>query len=207
MQETDADGALAGTDVLGRAGAGLGVNFDVLVEVYQVLDAFIMSILLDHGIDDQLRGTRGVVVGQPDQALVLGIKQILPVLRSLDALALQIILVDHEAQDTLVNAVPVTIRVTVCRGKKVACVLGFIRLEQALARNDIVRIGGAAEPDVCGRIAVLFLDLSLDFTGGQTLILYLDAVQLLEILAGCCQVILLAGAVNDQRTFCLGSVH
>ena len=78
MQEADADDALTGADVLGRAGAGLGVDLNVLVQIDQVLDAFVMAVLLDHGVDDQLGGAGGVVVGQPDQVLVFGLQQILP---------------------------------------------------------------------------------------------------------------------------------
>ena len=46
MQEADADDALTDADVLGRAGAGLRINLDVLVEVYKVLDAFVWIIVL-----------------------------------------------------------------------------------------------------------------------------------------------------------------
>lgn len=46
VQEAQADGALAGADVLGRAGAGLGVDGDVLVEVDEELDAVVVAVLL-----------------------------------------------------------------------------------------------------------------------------------------------------------------
>ena len=44
MKESDSDNALCRSDVLGRTGAGLGVDFDVLVEVYEVLYTFVMTV-------------------------------------------------------------------------------------------------------------------------------------------------------------------
>ena len=63
MQHADADGALTDADGLGGTGAALGVLGDVLVEVHQVLDARIVAVLLDDGVDEQLGRTRRVVVG------------------------------------------------------------------------------------------------------------------------------------------------
>ena len=206
MQEADADDALTGADVLGGAGAGLGVNLNVLVQIDQVLDAFVMAVLLDHGVDDQLGGAGGVVVGQPDQALVLGLEQVGPILRSLKTHALELVGVDHEAKDAGVDAVPVTVSVLVLGLGDVRGVLRLIGLEQTLGRADVVGIGRAAEPDVGRRIAVLFLDLGLHLTGGQTLILDLDAVHLLEVLTGGGEVLLLAGAVDHELALGLGGV-
>ena len=114
MQESDTDDAFACTDVLGRAGAGLRVDLNVLIEIDKILDAFVMSVLLDHCVDNQLGCTGSIIVGQPDESLVLRIEQIFPVLRSFQTFALQFILVDHEAQDSLVDAIPVAVFVTVC---------------------------------------------------------------------------------------------
>ena len=113
MQENDADGALAGAHILGRAGAGLGIHLDVLVQVNQVLDALVMAVLLNHGVDNQLGGAGGVVVGQPDQPLILGLEQVGPVLGGFQVLALQTVHVDHEAQDAGVDAVPQVVGVLV----------------------------------------------------------------------------------------------
>ena len=202
MQEADADDALTGAHVLAGAGAGLGVDLDVLVQIHQILDALVVAVLLDHGVDDQLGGAGGVVVGQPDQILVLVLQQVSPVLRSLDAHAGQLVGVDHEAQDALVDAVPVAILVAVHVAHQVGGVGGIISLQQTLGSADIVRIGGAAEPHVGGRIAVLLLHLALHLTGGQALERGLDAEQILEVLARGGQILLLAGAVDDQ--FALG---
>ena len=166
-----------------------------------------MAVLLDHGVDDQLGGTGGVVVGQPDQTLVFGLQQILPVGGSFQVHTSQLILVDHEAQDALVNAVPVAVGIPVLAAQQVGSVLGLVGFQQTLGSDDVVGVGGAAEPDVSGRIAVLFLDLGLNLTGGQALILHLDAVQLLEMLAGGCQVLFLTGAVDDQFALSLGGVN
>ena len=204
MQEADADDALTGADVLGRAGAGLGVNLNVLVQIDQVLDAFVMAVLLDHGVDDQLGGAGGVIVGQPDQALILGLEQVLPILGSLQAAAGQLVVVDHEAQDALIDAVPAALCVAVHIAGQVRGVLGLIGLQQALGSADIVRIGGAAEPHVGGGVAVFFLDLGLDLAGGQALEGGLDAKDLLEVGAGGGQILLLAGAVHHQLTLGLG---
>ena len=209
MQEADADDALTGAHVLAGAGAGLGVDLDVLVQIHQILDALIVAVLLDHGVDDQLGGAGGVVVGQPDQILVLVLQQVSPVLRSLDAHAGQLVGVDHEAQDALVDAVPVAVLVAVHVAHQMGGVGGVISLQQTLGSADVVRIGGAAEPDVGGRIAVLLLDLALHLAGGQALERGLDAEQILEVLARGGQILLLTGTVDDQLALglCRGALH
>ena len=207
VQEAEADGALAGADVLGRAGAGLGVDGDVLVEVDEELDALVVAVLLDGGVDDQLGRAGGVVVGRPDQALVLLVKKVLEVLRGVDALALKLVLVVHDAEQAGVDAVPVAVGVHVLGLEDVGSVVGLVGLEQALGSRDVVGIGGAAEPDVAGRVAVLLLDLCLDLAGGEALVLDLDTVELLEVVAGGGEVVLLAGAVDDERALFLGGLH
>ena len=62
MQKADADAALPRTHVLGGAGARLRVHRDVLVEVDEVLDAIVQTILLDDGVQHELGGTCGVVI-------------------------------------------------------------------------------------------------------------------------------------------------
>jgi len=165
-----------------------------------------MAVLLDHGVDDQLGGAGGVVVGQPDQALVFGLQQILPVGGRFQVHTSQLILVDHKAQDALVDAVPVAVGVPVLAAQQVGSVLGLVGFQQALSSDNVVGVGGAAEPGVSGRIAVFFLDLGLNLTGGQALILDLDAVQLFKVSAGSCQIVFLAGAVDDQLALGLGCV-
>ena len=201
MQEADADHALAGAHILAGAGAGLGVDLDVLVQVDQILDALVVAVLLDHGVDHQLSGAGGVVVGQPDQALVLVLQQVSPVSGSFQTHTGQLVGVDHEAQNALVNAVPVAVSILVHVVDQVGGVGGRIGLQQTFRSADVVRIGGAAEPDVSGGIAVLLLDLGLHLTGGQTLCVDLDAEQLLEVLAGSGQILFLAGTVDGQLAF------
>ena len=145
-----------------------------------VMPSFRCSFL----VDDELGGAGGVVVGQPDQALILGLEQILPILRGLEAEAGELIGVDHEAEDALVDAEPEIVRMLVHRAGQVSGVDGVIGLQQALGGDDIVGVGRAAEPDVGGGIAVLLFDLGLHLTGGQTLVSGFDAVELLEVLAG-----------------------
>ena len=198
VQEADADHALAGAHVLGGTGAGLGVDVDVLIQIQQVLDALVMAILLNHGVDDQLGRAGGVVVGGPDQALILGLQQIGPVLGRFQTHPVQLVLVDHEAQDALVDAVPVAIRIPVGVAEQVGSVLCLVGHQQTGSSANVVRIGGAAEPDIGGGSAVFFFDFALHLTGGQTLILYFDAVQLFKLFAGYCQIFFLTGTVDDQ---------
>ena len=206
MQEAQADRALAGADVLGRAGAGLGVDLDVLVEVDEELDALVVAVLLDHRVDDELGGAGRVVVGRPDQALVLRIGEVGEVLGRGDAEALDLVLVVHDAQKAGVDAVPVAVGVLVLGVGDVGGVGGLVGLEQALGGHDVVGVGGAAKPDVAGGVAVLLLDLGLDLAGGEALVLDLDAKDLLEVVAGGGEVVLLAGAVDDERALLLGGL-
>ena len=207
MQEADADFALAGAHILGGAGAGLGVNLNVFVQVDQVLDAFVVALLLDHGVDNQLGSAGGVVVGQPDEALILGLEQVVPVLRRFQVQTLQGVLVHHKAQNALVDAVPVAVLVLVLVAYEVGGVLGLIGLQQPLGGGHIVGVGSAAKPDVGGGVAALFLNLGLDLASGQALEGGLDAVKLLELLAGSGQVLFLAGAVDHQLALGLGGVN
>ena len=43
-------------------------------------------------------------------------------------------------------------------------ILCLIGLEETFSCENVIRIGCAAEPDVCGRIASLFLNLCLNLT-------------------------------------------
>ncbi len=203
VQEADTDDTLAGADHLGRAGAGLGVLSDVLVKLLEVLHSLVVSLHLDHSVDDELRGTCGVRVGQHDQALVLRLGQIVPGLGRLDLQALQLLVVDHEAQDALVDAEPVIARILVGLFQKMGSIDRVIFLQKTIGDCLVVRIGGAAEPDVSGGLSVLFLDLCVDFGSGKTLIDRLDSIKLFKVLAGSCQVFFLAGAVDRQGPVCL----
>ena len=206
MQEPEADRALAGADVLGRTGAGLGVDRDVLVEVNEELDALVVAVLLDHRVDDELGGAGRVVVGGPDEALVLRVDEVGEVGRRGDAKALDLVLVVHDAEKAGVDAVPVAVGVLVLGVGDVAGVCGLVGLEQALGGHDVVRVGGAAEPDVTGGVAVLLLNFGLDLARGEALVLDLDAKDLLEVVAGGRKVVLLAGAVDDEGALLLGGL-
>ena len=201
MQEADADDALARTHVLGRAGAGLGINFDVLVEVYEILDAFIVALELDHQVGDQLRRTGGLVVGKPDQAFIFRLEQIIPGLRRIQPEAGQLVGVHHEAQKARVDPIPVAVGVFIHVLRQVGSVNGLIGLQQALGSGIVIGVVRAAEPDVGRGLAILFFDLGRHFAGGQALEARLDAIELLEVLAGSGQIGLLAGAVNHELTF------
>src|SRR5699024_8819348 len=113
----------------------------------------------DHGVDDQLGGAGGVGVGHPDQALVFGLEQVVPVLGGFQAQARELLGVAHEAQDALVDAVPAAVLVAVHVAQQVAGVDGLVGLKQALGDGLVIGIGRAAEPHVRAGIAVLFLDL------------------------------------------------
>ena len=62
MQKADADDALAGAHVLGGTRARLCVHRDVLVEIDEVLNAIVQTVLLDDGVQHELGGTCGVVI-------------------------------------------------------------------------------------------------------------------------------------------------
>ena len=203
MQEADADHALADADLLGRAGAGLRVLRDVLVQLHEVLHGLVVALELHHGVDDQLRGAGGVRVGHPDQALVFRLEQIVPALGGLKAQALQLLGVDHEAQDALVNAVPVAVRIAVHVRGQIGGVGRLIAHQQAGLGALVVRVGRAAEPDVAGRVARFLSDLRLHLAGGQTLIVGLDAIKLLKVLGCGSQIRLLAGTIDDQLALLL----
>jgi len=64
-------------------------------------------------------------------------------------------------------------------------------VQEALGGQAVIGVIGAAEPDVGGGLAVLLLDLGGNLTGGQALIGGLDAVELLEVLAGSSKIFLL----------------
>ena len=162
MQEADADDTLTGANILGGAGAALGVNFDVLIEVNQILDALIVAVHLDHGIEDQLGSTGGIVVGHPNETLVLFLEQIGPILGGFQTHAGQLIGIDHEAQDPLIDTIPVTIGIAVHGLEQVLGVGGLIGFQQTILGHHVVRIGGAAESDISRGIAGFFLDLGLD---------------------------------------------
>ena len=105
-----------------------------------------------------------------------------------------------------VDAVPVAVGVLVLGVGDVGGVGGLVGLEQALGGHDVIGVGGAAKPDVAGGVAVLLLDLGLDLTGGEALVLDLDAKDLLEVVAGGGEVVLLAGAVDNEGALLLGGL-
>ena len=132
VKHTESNGAFSGADCLGRSGATLGVLSDVLVEINKVLNALVMTILLNDRIDNQLCGTGGIVVGRPNKTLVLGIGEVFVILRRINLEALKLVLVVHDSQDTLVNAVPVIISALELIGNKVRGILWLVLLKQAL---------------------------------------------------------------------------
>ena len=204
VQEADADHALAGADVLGRAGAGLGVDLNILIEVYEVLDASVVTLELDHEVRYELRSAGGVVVGQPDEALILGLEKIVPALGRLEAEAGKLVGVDHEAEDTGVDAVPVAVRILVDILGQVGGVRRNVAVvKKTVSRGGVIGVVRAAEPNVSGGLAVLLGYLGGDFAGGKTLICSLYAVEFLELVAGGGEVVLLAGAVNNELAFSL----
>ena len=150
-----------------------------------------MTVLLDDGVDDELCRSGRVVVGEPDQTLVLGLEEIGEILGGLEAESLEGVGVVHESEDTGVDAVPEVVLVLVDVLCDVRCVLCIISLEQTLRSEHVVRICRAAEEDVCRRVALLFLDLGLDLTCRKALVCCLDYEELLEILADCGKILFL----------------
>ena len=132
MKHAESNSAFSGTDCLGRSRAALGVLSDVLVEINKVLNALVMTILLNDRIDNQLCGTGGIVVGRPNKTLVLGVGKVFVVLRRINLEALKLVLVVHDSQDALVNAVPVIIGALELIGDKVRSILWLVLLKQAL---------------------------------------------------------------------------
>ena len=191
MQEADADDALTDANLLGRTGTGLGVLLDVLVEFNEVLHRFVVTLHLNHRVDDQLCRTS-------DQALVLGLEQIIPVLRRFDRQTGKLLGIDHESQDALIDAIPVSIRIPVILGGQVNRIFCLICLKHSGRSHLGIRIIRAAKPDIRGGISVFLGDLGLNLTGGKTLIAGLDAKFLFKLLARSRKVCFLTGAINDQ---------
>ena len=84
VEHTNSDGALTGSNSLGRTRATLGVLSNVLIKVNKILNTLIMTVLLNNGVDDQLCSTSGVVVRRPDKTLIFRIDKILVVLRHVE---------------------------------------------------------------------------------------------------------------------------
>ena len=164
-----------------------------------------MAVLLDDGVEDELGRGGGVVVGAPDETLVLLVEQVRPVLRPLDVLGRKLLVVGEEAQDAHVDAHPGAVgggEVGVC---DVAQVGRRGLHEQAIIRS--LHIGGAAaaEPDVRGGMAVLLLDLGEDLAAAQALPAGGDAEELSELVARGDDVGLLTGAVDNELALGLSS--
>ncbi len=85
-------------------------------------------------------------------------------------------------------------------------VLGLVGLEDALSHGNVVRVGGAAKPDVGRGVAVLLLDLGLDLARREALVGGLNAKELLEVLRTGSHVLLLAGAVDHELAVLLGGL-
>ena len=66
-----------------------------------------MTVLLNNGVDDQLCSTCGVVVRRPNKALIFRIDKIFVILRNIKLKALKLILIVQNAQNALINSVPV----------------------------------------------------------------------------------------------------
>ena len=204
MQEADADNAFSGADLLGGAGAALGVLGNVLVQFNKVSHGFIMALDLDHSVDHQFGRAGGVRVGQPDQAFVFGLEQVIPGLGCFQVQAGQLFLVDHEAQDALVNAVPVSFRIPVVGLQQVGSIHCFIGFQQAILSCFVVGIIRAAKPYVSGGIPLFLSNLGLNLTGTQPLIFHVDAIQFLELFARLAQILFLTGTVYNQFSLILG---
>ena len=89
MKESDTDYALARAYHLGWAGTGLGVLGNVLVQDLEILHGLVMSLHLNHGVDEQFCRAGRVGVGQHDESLVLFLGQVIPCLGRLQAQAVQ----------------------------------------------------------------------------------------------------------------------
>ena len=66
-----------------------------------------MTVLLNNGVDDQLCSTCGVVVRRPNEALIFRIDKVFVILRNIKLKALKLILIVQNAQNALINSVPV----------------------------------------------------------------------------------------------------
>ena len=86
-----------------------------------------MAVHLDHGIDNQLGSAGGVVVGQPDQALILVLEQVLPVLGLFQTLfRASSSRLTMKPRMPFVNAVPVAVGVPILLAQQMGGVLGLI---------------------------------------------------------------------------------
>ena len=204
VQEADSDDALPRAEVLDWRGADLRIDLDVPVELRQVLHALVVPIELDNHVHEEARGAARLVVCGPDEALVGIGEEIWPVLRRIDPETLELLLVVYDAQESLVDAEPVVVRGHIGLAHEVRGVLRQIgAVEQLLARDDVVGIGRAAEPDVVGGSSGLRLDQGLRLAGREMLVVDLDIVELVEVRSCCLQVLLAAGAEHRDRALCL----
>src|SRR5574344_1272110 len=129
-----------------------------------------MTIFLNDCVDEELGCSSCIIVGSPDASLVFRLEQIREILRSFKSESLQFIYVVHDSQDTGVDSVPEIVLVLVDRSKKMHGIRCIISLQESFGSQYIVRVCRAAKPDVSRRIALFFLNLSLNFTSGKTLI-------------------------------------
>ena len=132
VEHTNSDGALACSDSLGRTRTTLGVLRNVLIKVNKILNALIVTVLLNNGVDDQLCSTGSVVVRRPNKTLVFRIDKIFVILRNIKLKAPKLFLIVQNAQDALINSVPVLICTLELVGNKVRRILWLVLLKKTL---------------------------------------------------------------------------
>ena len=91
-----------------------------------------MTVLLNNGVDDQLCSTGGVVVRRPNKTLIFRIDKILVVLRHVKLKTLKLFLIVQNAQDALINSVPVFVGALELIGNKVRRILWLVLLKKTL---------------------------------------------------------------------------
>ena len=148
MEESETDDTLTCSNILGRAGTGLCVDLDVLIKVNKVLDAFIVAILLDDCVDEELCCTGCIVVTCPDETLVLRICKVSEILWDIDSKSCNFILVVHDSKDTFVNTEPSVLAVLVFILYNMGGIHCVICFKEAFCCKNVVRICCTAEPYV-----------------------------------------------------------
>ena len=148
MQKTNTDDTLARTYHLGRTGTGLGILCNILIKCFKIFHSLIMTLHLNHGIDNQLRSTGCIGVGQHDQTFVLFFCQVIPCLRCFQTQTLQLFRIYHKAKDTFVDTIPAVGRILVIVTDQVLGIFRLIWHQQVVRNCLVVRIGGSAEPDI-----------------------------------------------------------
>ena len=180
----------------------LGVLTDVLVQGLEVFEALVFTHQLNDRGEQVIGSARGIGIGDLDVVLELGVEQVRPAFRLRDALRLDLLGVEAEAERAgidadraLLSGVPLAQRpvVQVLVGRR------SVFLRQPFLGRLKMRVARAAPPDVAAWIGRFRLELGVDlacrFAGHSDL----DAGFLLKGVRHGAAPFLLDAAIHDER--------